>query len=136
MSVSMRVSLICLIAVVGVGCAAPSTSYQSEFGGYGQPGVSGTSPMSRGDMHAAIEYAYLDGELTAEQARKIHLQLQVKGHLTQEQMAVISRDRMAKRDTYESNKESLDVIRDTAATGSSVLSDVQSTISTIRDIFN
>ena len=136
MKASIRGFAFGMVTLVAVGCAAPTTAYQSEFGGFNMPGTMATAGMNREDMHAAIEHAYLDGELTAEQARKAHLQLDVKGHLTQEQMAVINRERLAKRDVYETRKEQLDVIRDTTATGSSVTSDIKDTIDTIRSIFN
>jgi hypothetical protein len=92
--------------------------------------------MGQEELHAAIERAHLDGELTEEEARKAHTQLDVKGHLTQEQIMVINRDRLAKRDAYESRKEQLDVIRDTAQTGTSVTSDVYNVLNNVRAIFH
>lgn len=122
--------------LVLVGCSGASTGYQTEFGGVQQVGMQDTSSMSRSEMHAAIEHAYLDGELTSEQARKAHTQLDVKGHLTQEQIRVIHRDRLAKRDEYETKKEQLDVIRDYGQTGSSVTSDINNIISNVKGFFH
>jgi len=118
------------------GCYSVNTAHQSEFSGFKMPGTTDISSMSREQMHSAIEVAYLDGELTSEQARKAHLQLDVKGHLTQEQVAVINRDRLAKRDAYETSKEQLDVVRDVFGTGSSALSDINYMKNTISDIFH
>ena len=117
------------------GCSAGST-YKSEFGNVAEVGTTDTSEMSRAEMREAIDRAYLDGELTAEQARKAHTQLDVKGHLTAEQIAVINRDRLAKRHEYESKKESLDVYRDVTQTGSSMISDMNDIKNTIRAIFD
>lgn len=124
--------------IVCVGCSAmmdQSTNYQTEIGGVQQVGSRDVSSMSRGEIHAAIERAYLDGELTAEEARKAHTQLDVRGHLTQEQIHIIHRDRLAKRDAYESRKEQLDVLRDIGQTGTSVTSDVNNVLDNIRAIF-
>jgi hypothetical protein len=118
------------------GCYSVNTAYQGEFSGFKMPGTTDVSSMSREQIHSAIEVAYLDGELTSEQARKAHLQLDVKGHLTQEQVAVISRDRLAKRDAYETSKEQLDVVRDVFGTGSSAVSDINYMKNTISDIFH
>jgi hypothetical protein len=118
------------------GCYSVNPAYQNEFGGFKMPGTTDVSSMSREQMHSAIEVAYLDGELTAEQSRKAHLQLDVKGHLTQEQIAVINRDRLAKRDAYETSKEQLDVVRDVFGTGSSTLGDINYMKNTISDIFH
>lgn len=123
-------------SVVFTGCYAPSTAYKDEFGGFQMPGQQNVSNMSRDELHSAIELAYLDGELTKEQARKAHLQLDVKGHLTAEQVAVINRDRLAKRDAYESRKEELDVVRDTFGTGTSVLGDIGNMKDAIKGIFD
>ena len=117
------------------GCAAGS-SYGSEFGQIASVGTTDTSSMSKGQMHSAIERAYLDGELTAEQARKAHTQLDVKGHLTAEQIAVINRDRLASRHKYESKKEQLDIFRDVTQSGSSMVSDVFDIKNTIKAIFD
>ena len=129
----------CGLAMVLVGCSAvtgpQSTGYQTEFGGIASVGRQDASTMSRGELHSAIETAYLDGELTAEQARKAHAQLDVKGHLTTEQIRVINRDRLAKRDAYETRKEELDVLRDTASTATSVTSDVNNVLDNVRAIF-
>lgn len=113
-------------------CSAGTSNYQNEFNGIGN---TQTASMSNDDLRKAIDHAYLDGELTAEQARKAHIQLDVKGHLTAEQIAVINRDRLAQRSKYETNKENLDVIRDVGQTGSSVLSDVYNMKNTINSIF-
>lgn len=118
------------------GCYSVNPAYKSEFGGFEMPGQTNLGGMSRNEMHSAIEVAYLDGELTAEQARKAHLQLDVKGHLTAEQVAVINRDRLAKRDAYETSKEQLDIVRDNFSTGSSVVSDVYYMKNAINAIFN
>lgn len=122
--------------VLLTGCYSVNTAQQSEFGGLKMPGTMDVSSMSRDQIHSVIEVAYLDGELTSEQARKAHLQLDVKGHLTQEQVAVINRDRLAKRDAYETSKEQLDVVRDVFGTGSSALGDVNYMKNTISDIFH
>ncbi len=70
-------------------------SYREEFAGMGTGSVgrTDTAGMSKGDIKNAIDRAYLDGELTSEQARKAHIQLDVKGHLTAEQIAFIEKDR-------------------------------------------
>lgn len=127
-------SLLALALVTG--CYSVNPAYQAEFGGFKMPGTSDVSSMSRDQVHKAIELAYLDGELTAEQARKAHLQLDVKGHLTQEQVAVINRDRLAKRDAYETSKEQLDIVRDVFGTGSSALGDINYMKNTISSIFH
>ena len=133
---SKRLLYLCACcSLLSVGCTSGST-YRSEFGGIQSVGMTDTSQMSRGEMHSAIEHAYLDGELTAEQARKAHMQLDVKGHLTAEQIAVINRDRLAERHKYETQKETLDVYRDTTRTGSSVLSDIHDMRHTIEAIFD
>lgn len=122
-----------------IGCSAlsdPSTGYQTEVGGVASVGTQDASSMSREDLHAEIERAYLDGELTAEQARKAHTQLDVRGHLTQEQIRIIHRDRLAKRDGYETRKEQLDVLRDIGQTGTSVTSDVNNILDNVRAIFH
>jgi hypothetical protein len=118
------------------GCYSVNTAHQSEFGGFKMAGTADVSSMSREQLHSAIEVAYLDGELTSEQARKAHLQLDVKGHLTQEQIAVINRDRLAKRDAYETSKEQLDIVRDVFGTGSSALGDINYMKNTISNIFH
>lgn len=128
-------SLLLLPLLTFIGCAGASTGYQTEFGGVQQVGQD-TSSMSRTEMHSAIEHAYLDGELTSEQARKAHMQLDVKGHLTQEQIRVIHRDRLAKRDEYETKKESLDVIRDYGQTGTSVTGDINNIITNVKGFFH
>ncbi len=128
------VVLLSIIALASIGCASGS-QYGSEFGGIASVGMTDTSQMSKLEMKEAIDRAYLDGELTAEQARKAHTQLDVKGHLTAEQIAVINRDRLAERHRYESNKETLDVYRDTTRTGSSMISDLNSIKNTIGSIF-
>ena len=125
----------CLGLMVATGCYSVNPAYQSEFGGFSMPGTRDVSSMSRKELHSAIELAHLDGELTAEQARKAHLQLDVKGHLTAEQVAVINRDRLAKRDAYETSKEQLDVVRDVFGTGSSTVNDIRDIKNTIRSIF-
>jgi hypothetical protein len=117
------------------GCYSVNPAYKGEFGGFSMPGARDASTMGRQELHSAIELAHLDGELTAEQARKAHLQLDVKGHLTAEQVAVINRDRLGKRDAYETSKEQLDVVRDVFGTGSSTVNDVRDIKNTIRSIF-
>ena len=124
-------------ALICVGCSGASHGYQTEFGGISSNvGTRDTSNMSRSELHASIERAHLDGELTAAEARKAHMQLDVKGHLTQEQIRVIHRDRLAKRDEYETNKERLDVIRDYGQTGTSVTSDINNIIDNVKSIFH
>lgn len=126
----------CVLAlVVLTGCYSVGTSHQTEFGGIRMGDTGDVSAMSRGELHAAIERAHLQGELTAEQARTAHLQLDVKGHLTAEQVAVINRDRLAKRDAYETSKEQLDIVRDVFGTGSSALSDLNNMRHSIQGIF-
>ena len=117
---------------ISLNACAPRSQYQSEFSGIGN---TQTASMSNDDLKRAIDRAYLEGELSAEQARKAHIQLDVKGHLTAEQIAVINRDRLAQRHEYETNKENLDVIRDVGQTGSSVLSDVYNMKNTVNAIF-
>jgi mRNA-degrading endonuclease toxin of MazEF toxin-antitoxin module len=118
-----------------LGACAKSASPQAEFGQIASVGTTDVSRMSKAEIHDRIQTAYLDGELTAEQARKAHTQLDVKGHLTAEQIAVINRDRLAKRGEYETNKENLDVLRDMGKTGTSVLSDINNMKNTIGQIF-
>ena len=109
--------------------------YENEFSRVAL--VTGSAPgMSQEETAAAIDRAYLDGVLTAEQAKKAHIQLDVKGHLTAEEIAVINRNRLAKRDQYETKKEDLDVIRDVAQTGSSVLADINDIKGTFQAIFH
>ncbi len=115
-------------------CSAGS-NYSNEFGQIGAVGTSDTSQLSNADMHAAIERAYLEGELTSEQARKAHTQLDVKGHLTAEQIAVINRDRLNQRHKYESSKEKLDVYRDVTKTGSSMVNNIKSMRDTLKVFF-
>lgn len=116
-------------------CAAKS-NYNQEFGGVRtNVGNAQTASMSNDDLRRAIDRAYLDGELTSEEARKAHTQLDVKGHLTAEQIAVINRDRLAQRHEYETNKENLDVLRDVTQTGSSMISDVNDIKNTVGSIF-
>lgn len=122
-----------------IGCApVPSTAYRDEFMGYDyqqrQMGDEGISGLSRNEVEDRIERAYLDGDLTAAQAWKAHLSLDVKGHETTEQMRVIYREREAKRDAYESSEENLDVVRDTARTGASVASSLESVARSLRAI--
>lgn len=126
------------LSLLSIGCSAVDTTRMGEFAGLGiqSPGQTDTSNMSRGEMHAAIQRAHLDGELTAEQARKAHMQLDVKGHLTREQIMVIRRDRLAKRDAYETKKENLDVVKDVFGTGTDVTGNINSTIDNIKAIFN
>ncbi len=113
------------------------SSYREEFAGMGVGNVGRTdvAGMSKGDIKNAIDRAYLEGELTSEQARKAHIQLDVKGHLTAEQIAIINRDRLAARHEYESKKEVLDVYRDVTRTGSSMVGDVRDVKNTISSIF-
>lgn len=133
----MRYSLLLLTLMLSsaIGCGAAS-NYPNEFASLQSVGTTDTASMSTDEMRAAIDRAYLDGELSAEQARKAHTQLNVKGHLTAEQIAVINRDRLAKRHEYESKKESLDVLRDITQTGSSMTSDVFDIKNTLRALFN
>lgn len=131
----VTISTVSLLLFGAIGCAEQSTAYQSEFGGIASAGTKDTSNMSPDELHASIEQARLDGDLTAEQARKAHTQLDVKGHLTREQIMVINRDRLAKRDKYETNKENLDVMRDTLSTGTSVTSDANNILSNIKALF-
>jgi hypothetical protein len=121
------------------GCASSNMNgpfgYEGEFQQVAM--VTGSTPgMSNQETSEAIDRAYLDGVLTSEQARKAHMQLDVKGHQTAEEIAVINRNRLAKRDQYETKKEDLDVIRDTAQTGSSVVSDIRDIKNTVHNIFN
>lgn len=115
----MKISnIICILTLsFSLNACAASSQYKSEFSDIGN---TQTASMSNDDLKRAIDRAYLEGELTAEQARKAHTQLDVKGYLTAEQIAVINRDRLAQRHKYETNKENLDVIRDVGQTGSSV----------------
>ncbi len=132
-----RSTKIVALVIVGLmmGACAKSSNYQGEFGQVQSVGTTDVSRMSKAELHDRIQTAYLDGELTAEQARKAHMQLDVKGHLTAEQIAVINRDRLAQRGEYETKKENLDVLRDMGKTGSSVLSDINNMKNTIGDIF-
>lgn len=134
-SFSLKIFSLLGLAIL-TGCYSVNTAHQNEFGGFKMAGTADVSSMSREQLHSAIEVAYLDGELTSEQARKAHLQLDVKGHLTQEQVAVINRDRLAKRDAYETSKEQLDIVRDVFGTGSSAFSDINYMKNTISDIFH
>lgn len=133
----IKILLVIGISILASGCVQAS-SYREEFAGMGVGSVGrvDTSNMSKREMQNAIDMAYLDGELTAEQARKAHIQLDVKGHLTAEQIAVINRDRLAKRHEYESQKETLDVYRDVTQTGSSIFGDIRDVKNTISSIFN
>lgn len=133
----MKVSSLAVLVFFGafVGCGATS-NFAQEFGGVQSVGTTDTASMSNDELRAAIDRAYLDGELTSEQARKAHTQLDVKGHLTAEQIAVINRDRLAKRHEYESKKEGLDVLRDVTQTGSSMTSDVYDIKNTLKALFN
>ena len=133
---SLKVLNMVLMAALVSGCA---TSFEEPHGYQGEftqvAIVGGATPgMNKAQMAEAIDRAYLDGVLTAEQARKAHLQLEVKGHQTAEEIAVINRNRLAKRDQYETRKESLDVIRDVGQTGSSIVSDINDIKNTIRAI--
>jgi hypothetical protein len=128
--------LVLSLALLSSACAQ-SSSYREEFAGMGVDSVgrTNTAYMSNEDLSKAIDRAYLEGELTAEQARKAHIQLDVKGHLTAKQIAVINRDRLAPRHEYESKKEDLDVYRDITSTGSSIIGDVRDIKNTINSIF-
>ena len=131
------ISILLLGAVIITTSCATGRNFQNEFGAVNHAivGNSDTSQMSNADLKRSIASAYLEGELTAEQARIAHMQLDVKGHLTAEQIAVINRDRLASRHQYESNKETLDVYRDVTQTGSSIIGDIRDVKNTIRSIF-
>lgn len=134
----MKFSSVLLLSVSLLASACvQASSYREEFSGMGvgNVGRTDTASMSKGDLKNAIDKAYLDGELTAEQARKAHIQLDVKGHLTAEQIAIINRDRLAARHEYESKKEVLDVYRDVTRTGSSMIGDVRDIKNTVGSIF-
>jgi hypothetical protein len=134
----MKFSSVLLLSVSLLASACvQASSYREEFSGMGvgNVGRTDTASMSKGDLKNAIDRAYLDGELTAEQARKAHIQLDVKGHLTAEQIAIINRDRLAARHEYESKKEVLDVYRDVTRTGSSMIGDVRDIKNTVGSIF-
>ena len=134
----MKFSSVLLLSVSLLASACvQASSYREEFAGMGvgKVGRTDTASMSKGDLKNAIDRAYLDGELTAEQARKAHIQLDVKGHLTAEQIAIINRDRLAARHEYESKKEVLDVYRDVTRTGSSMIGDVRDIKNTVGSIF-
>lgn len=125
-----------LVAILASACAQGS-NFSNEFAGMqiASVGTTNTSQMSNRDLKDAIDRAYLEGELTSEQARIAHTQLDVKGHLTAEQIAVINRDRLASRHKYESNKEELDVYRDVTRSGSSMIGDIRDIKSTFGSIF-
>lgn len=129
----LRFGFIVSLGLITTGCAAKS-NYRSEIN-VASVGTTDVSELSEGQMHAKIRKAYLDGELTSEQARKAHTQLDVRGHLTAEQIAMINRDRLEKRHDYESKKEVLDVVRDTAQTGTSVLGDINNAKNILGSIF-
>lgn len=134
----MKLTSVVLLSLTLVASACvQASSYREEFAGMGIGGVgrTDTASMSKGDIKNSIDRAYLDGELTAEQARKAHIQLDVKGHLTAEQIAIINRDRLAARNEYEGKKETLDVYRDVTQTGSSMIGDVRDVRYTIESIF-
>jgi len=95
----------------------PETSYKDEFRNY-DTDVGQTQGLSKGEIHDAIDRAYLEGQLTSEQARKAHLELSVKGNLTREQMMVVYRDAAVRQENYERKTENLDIVRDTIGTGS------------------
>lgn len=130
----LRLGFIAIVGFVATGCASHQSTYRSEMQ-VASVGTTDVSGLSNAQIHAKIKTAYLDGELTAEQARKAHTQLNVRGHLTAEQIAMINRDRLEKRHQYESKKEVLDVIRDTAQTGTSVLGDINNAKNIIGTIF-
>jgi hypothetical protein len=121
-----------------IGCSASfedRNAYQGEFNRVAM--VTGATPgMTQAETAEAIDRAYLDGVLTAEQAKKAHMQLDVKGHQTAEEIAVINRNRLSKRDQYETRKEGLDVMRDTTQTGSSMISDLNSIRGTLESLFD
>jgi len=130
-------SLVVLSLLVSLSACVQGSTYRGEFAGMGinTAGGMNTAGMTNSDLKNAINRAYLEGELTSEQARKAHTQLDVKGHITAEQIAVINRDRLAARGEYESKKEVLDVFRDVTQTGSSMVGDVRDVRNTIRSIF-
>jgi hypothetical protein len=134
-----RSNLVILSGVVFLlSACAQGSSYRQEMyslSGVSQVGNSDLSGLSNADIKRGINRAYLDGELTAEQARKAHIQLDVRGHQTAEEIAIINRDRLDNRGKYETNKESLDVLRDVTSTGSSMVSDVRDVRYTIQSLF-
>ena len=131
-------SLILLgLTLFSAACSQGSTYRQDMYAlsGVSRVGNSDLSGLSNGDIKRGIDRAYLDGELTAEQARKAHIQLDVRGHQTAEEIAIINRDRLGERHKYETNKEGLDVLRDVTHTGSSMVSDVRDVRYTIQSLF-
>lgn len=126
----------CVLALCS--CSSSFENHNSYSGEFNQVAMAtGSTPgMTQYETKEAIDRAYIDGVLTAEQAKKAHIQLDVKGHQTQEEIAVINRNRLAKRDQYETRKEGLDVIRDTTQTGSSVVSDINDIRRTFEILFD
>ena len=90
----MKVSRIMLISVSLLASACfPAGTFGDGFSALELPAKVDIDSLPKEDIKQAIDRAYLNGEFTSEEAIKAHIQLDVKGHLTAEQIAVIEKDR-------------------------------------------
>lgn len=96
----MKLVVTKILSVLGIvllaGCYSVNTSRPSEIDGLAIPGASDRASMSSKQLHSAIEVAHLDGQLTAEQARKAHLEIDETGHSTHEQLTAVQHDALGK----------------------------------------
>ena|GEM_PF-5694335 len=61
------------------GCFASSPAPRGDVDPSVIPGLESLGAMSASEYHSAIEVAYLDGQLTKEQARRAHKQIDLRG---------------------------------------------------------
>ena len=71
--------MVVLIMTGLCGCYAPSLAPQGDVDLSTLPGLQSLGSLSRAEYHSAIEVAYLDGQLTKEQASKAHKKIDLRG---------------------------------------------------------
>lgn len=72
--------LVVVLVVSGLcGCYAPALAPQGDIDLSTLPGLRSLGAMSPAEYHSAVEVSYLDGQLTKEQARRAHKQIDLRG---------------------------------------------------------
>ena len=122
--------------IVTSGCSMYQPTYKQEMGKYDEP-VGERSDIfykSNEEIHRDIERAIDRGQLTQAEAYTAHERLNVRGHLTEEEMQIIYRDRTVQQNEYQAKKQDLDVVKDVGWTVQSLAQSAAAAARAIQSI--
>lgn len=72
---ALHVTTLSVLVILGAGCAPSAPQTES---GIALPGVYDIQSLSEEELHAAIEVAYLDGQINKEEASRARMRLETQ----------------------------------------------------------